>query len=416
MHLTFNLSEPEVYQDSTAIDDLRGAELYISRERLYNCIFHECGKKKPIPFFNNNSERDSHQGDSDSNLEEARLVPRYQRVYILHVYGYDQFGEPRTKIHDSRRIKTDEMTPLTFNVYPIVKTWLMNPKSNYGIIVRVTNDDEDYEKALQHATMTQRLTPQRRARNSTDSSQDPNQLPTNIDQESVLLDHLRLKRDFRFKSENDDEWLKKKPSILIYSKSSDVEKRHVKRHPADNDSMQADDPDPGTTTHMAPSNHPSTSTNPSASRPSESSQKLVTETISRRDQIPTHPRRPSSSRQPAQARSKGKSKQSSRQADRCSKRSLAINFDEVGWSNWIIAPQAYYANYCAGDCSWPLADTHNATNHAIIQAIYHSVGRVVPKSCCAPVKLGKMAILYQLDGIVQMRQYDDMIVEACGCL
>lgn len=149
--------------------------------------------------------------------------------------------------------------------------------------------------------------------------------------------------------------------------------------------------------------------------------------IAKRDQVLTgaNARRPnqagraSSSGRPTSqqsARPKGKHRQSQRQTDKCSKRSLNINFDEVGWSSWIIAPHSYYANFCSGDCNWPLSDTQNSTNHAIIQAIYRSVGRLVPKSCCAPVKLGRMAILYQLDGIVQMRQYDDMIVEACGCL
>lgn len=101
---------------------------------------------------------------------------------------------------------------------------------------------------------------------------------------------------------------------------------------------------------------------------------------------------------------------------RCNRRSMVINFEEVGWKGWIIAPASYNAYYCGGDCTFPMSDQQNATNHAIIQSIYHSVGRIVPKSCCAPVKLGTMAMLFQLDDKVNLKLYKDMIVESCGCL
>lgn len=448
VHLKFNLSQSESYQTPTASDDLRGAELYLSRERLYNCLFHECGQKKPVPFFNNNNnnnnsgrENSYEQNESESSDNIGQPVPRFQRVYILQVYGYDQFNEPRTKIHESKRIKTDETTPISFNIYSIIKTWLMNPKSNYGIIVRITNEDKDYEDAIRHVQLARRKKSTRSTENVTNSAhsgnEDENQSVATMYYQEIIPDHVRLKREFRSKSESDEDWKKYQPTILIYSQPSDVGKKHVKRHYDNADSMQADDPDTSIPFASTNGNYASTSTIPSTSASAtDSSQRLTTNEssrgslstgpISRRDQAPNQSRRGSSNRnysgtarsqqQSSGQRSRGKGKQSARQADRCSKRSLAIDFDEVGWSNWIIAPYAYLANYCAGDCSWPLVDTQNATNHAIIQAIYHSVGRVVPKSCCAPVKMSSMKILYQLDGIVQMKTYDDMIVDACGCL
>lgn len=37
--------------------------------------------------------------------------------------------------------------------------------------------------------------------------------------------------------------------------------------------------------------------------------------------------------------------------------------------DWIIAPEGYAANYCDGECSFPLNAHMNATNHAIVQTL-----------------------------------------------
>lgn len=37
--------------------------------------------------------------------------------------------------------------------------------------------------------------------------------------------------------------------------------------------------------------------------------------------------------------------------------------------DWIIAPKGYAANYCDGECSFPLNAHMNATNHAIVQTL-----------------------------------------------
>lgn len=39
------------------------------------------------------------------------------------------------------------------------------------------------------------------------------------------------------------------------------------------------------------------------------------------------------------------------------------------FQDWIIAPEGYAANYCDGECSFPLNAHMNATNHAIVQTL-----------------------------------------------
>ncbi|NXA79202.1 DERR protein, partial [Thryothorus ludovicianus] len=101
----------------------------------------------------------------------------------------------------------------------------------------------------------------------------------------------------------------------------------------------------------------------------------------------------------------------------CKPRRLYISFSDVGWENWIIAPQGYLANYCGGDCPFPLAAELNATNHAVLQTMVHSLDpRGTPQPCCVPVRLSPISILYydNSDNVV-LRHYEDMVVDECGC-
>ncbi|NXH19258.1 DERR protein, partial [Bucco capensis] len=101
----------------------------------------------------------------------------------------------------------------------------------------------------------------------------------------------------------------------------------------------------------------------------------------------------------------------------CKPRRLYISFSDVGWENWIIAPQGYQANYCLGECPFPLTTELNSTNHAILQTMVHSLDpQGTPQPCCVPVRLSPISILYydNSDNVV-LRHYEDMVVDECGC-
>lgn len=101
----------------------------------------------------------------------------------------------------------------------------------------------------------------------------------------------------------------------------------------------------------------------------------------------------------------------------CQRRPLFVDFADVGWSNWIVAPHGYDAYYCQGDCPFPLADHLNGTNHAIVQTLVNSVNpAAVPKACCVPTQLSSISMLY-LDeqNNVVLKNYQDMMVMGCGC-
>lgn len=106
-----------------------------------------------------------------------------------------------------------------------------------------------------------------------------------------------------------------------------------------------------------------------------------------------------------------------RSKSRCSKKPLHVNFRELGWDDWIIAPLDYEAYHCEGVCDFPLRSHLEPTNHAIIQTLMNSMNPSnMPPSCCAPSKLSPISILYIDSGNnVVYKQYEDMVVESCGC-
>lgn len=101
---------------------------------------------------------------------------------------------------------------------------------------------------------------------------------------------------------------------------------------------------------------------------------------------------------------------------RCRRHPLYVDFSDVGWHKWIIAPSGYDAFFCLGECRYPLADHMNASSHAVVQTMVNSVNGAVPRACCVPTSLRPIALLY-LDNHdrVVLKNYQDMVVESCGC-
>lgn len=381
VHIHYNLSQ-ELFAQPLSADELKGAELHLSRDRVPYCESDSC-----------QDEVSESANENDKNqLQRAKKRPRYQRIYILQVVKYNSENEPMTRILDTQRIDVTQTSPLVFNIYPIVKHWLLDPQLNNGIIVRVTNDDKDQYVAGSSINV-----------NTTNNRQANGK---------EVIEHVRLKREFYSTSDSNEAWMAKQPFILIYSDpkgdSTGESSGHVKRDSSPAESSQPDiqsDPnqyyDLGNTTSGL-YDQPGL-----MARETSQARAYNTSSVNRRNSRQTQS-------QTNRARSnvlRPRGKQM-----KCGRHDMLINFDEVGWSGWIIAPLSFNAYHCNGVCSYPIADLQNATNHAIIQSIFNSVGRIVPRSCCAPTKFNSLAILYQIDGIVQMKHYDDMIVESCGCL
>ncbi|KAG2463857.1 anti-dorsalizing morphogenic protein [Polypterus senegalus] len=102
----------------------------------------------------------------------------------------------------------------------------------------------------------------------------------------------------------------------------------------------------------------------------------------------------------------------------CQRYPLYVDFEEIGWSGWIISPRGYNAHHCKGSCPFPLGQNMRPTNHATVQSIIHALKltKGIETPCCVPDKLFSVNLLYfDDDENVVLKQYDDMVAGSCGC-
>nr|XP_020481122.1 inhibin beta A chain-like [Monopterus albus] len=105
----------------------------------------------------------------------------------------------------------------------------------------------------------------------------------------------------------------------------------------------------------------------------------------------------------------------------CCKRQFYVNFKDIGWNDWIIAPPGYHANYCEGECPLHVAGIAGSTLsfHSTIIGHYRMRG-YSPfqnlRSCCVPTRLRAMSMLYyNEEQKIIKKDIQNMIVEECGC-
>ena len=128
--------------------------------------------------------------------------------------------------------------------------------------------------------------------------------------------------------------------------------------------------------------------------------------------IYSHDKSQSRVKRGARRRNRGRKKAKSE----CQRHEMNVEFKDVGWDDWILAPREYGAYFCRGECPFPLSDHLNATNHAIIQTLMSKVEpEAVPPACCVPTDLSPISMLYLNGDQVVLKIYPDMIVEGCGC-
>ncbi|CAG5919819.1 unnamed protein product [Menidia menidia] len=102
----------------------------------------------------------------------------------------------------------------------------------------------------------------------------------------------------------------------------------------------------------------------------------------------------------------------------CKRQSLYVEFKDIGWDSWILAPTGYDAFECAGICSYPLTKHVTPTKHAIVQTLVNiNSPQKAARACCVPTKLDPISLLYLDDtGVVTYKyKYEGMVVAECGC-
>ncbi len=134
----------------------------------------------------------------------------------------------------------------------------------------------------------------------------------------------------------------------------------------------------------------------------------------------------------------------------CRKVDMWVDFEHIGWDEWIVYPKRYNAYRCEGECPTPLDESFHPTNHAYMQVRWplDFSSCLTPEkltslcdhwfvdvnysyfpqsllrhhhpdrgSCpsCVPTRLSPLSMLYYENDDLALRHHEDMIVEECGC-
>ncbi|XP_030759633.1 inhibin beta chain-like [Sitophilus oryzae] len=103
--------------------------------------------------------------------------------------------------------------------------------------------------------------------------------------------------------------------------------------------------------------------------------------------------------------------------NQCCKQRFYVSFKALGWDDWVIAPQGYYANYCRGDCGHHRTPDTFVTYHThVIEEARKTQHLSGMTPCCAPLKFSSMSLIYYgPESTIIKRDLPKMVVDECGC-
>ncbi|XP_016316064.1 bone morphogenetic protein 10 [Sinocyclocheilus anshuiensis] len=102
----------------------------------------------------------------------------------------------------------------------------------------------------------------------------------------------------------------------------------------------------------------------------------------------------------------------------CRKAEMYVDFKDIGWDSFVLAPSGYQAFTCRGACNYPLAREVTPTKHAIVQTLLNLKSpQRAAQACCVPTELKPISLLYENEhGVVVLNnKYEGMVVKECGC-
>ncbi|KAL8604197.1 hypothetical protein ACOMHN_014765 [Nucella lapillus] len=102
--------------------------------------------------------------------------------------------------------------------------------------------------------------------------------------------------------------------------------------------------------------------------------------------------------------------------EKCQIYDFKVDFEFIGWGQWIIHPKNFNARFCYGECPSPVDSKYKPTNHAMLQTLMRQKKRrLAPPTCCVPIKLKPLSMMYFEYEEIVVRHHENMIADECGC-
>ncbi|KAJ8022780.1 Bone morphogenetic protein 2-B [Holothuria leucospilota] len=100
----------------------------------------------------------------------------------------------------------------------------------------------------------------------------------------------------------------------------------------------------------------------------------------------------------------------------CGLASMFVDFERLGWSDQIVAPNGFSANRCVGQCSFPAKMDIPYSTHALVQSFMAMETPEVGTACCVPHVLGSLTFLYFDDhSNIVLKRVRNAVAVKCGC-
>ena len=102
--------------------------------------------------------------------------------------------------------------------------------------------------------------------------------------------------------------------------------------------------------------------------------------------------------------------------DTCRRVSMYASLKELGLSEDIMAPDGFNAYQCKGKCS--STQRKKFPNRWAIMALLEKKKgiEIDDEACCVPTKLAPIsALVFEKNGYIVLKTFDEMVVEECGC-
>lgn len=98
----------------------------------------------------------------------------------------------------------------------------------------------------------------------------------------------------------------------------------------------------------------------------------------------------------------------------CSRHIWYVNFQDLGWNNFVVAPKGYMAYRCKGSCKSPHLSEHS--NHAKILKLFENLDESIDGPRCNPTNFKPLVMMFYDDHEnIVIKSYKNMVVEKCGC-